>query len=69
MPPSRPQNAPFAVERAQNIPSRNVANSGALMNENTSCSRSLMFSKFIATYAAATLRIVPKTVACRPTFM
>ena len=42
VPPSRPQNAPWPVARLQNMPSRNVANSGAFTNPNTSCSMSMM---------------------------
>ena len=47
------------------MPSRNVANSGALMNENTSCSRSMMLLNIMATYAVPMLATVPKTVAIR----
>ncbi len=42
VPLNRPQKAPCPVVRFQNMPSRNVANSGALTKLNTSCSRSLM---------------------------
>jgi hypothetical protein len=38
----RPQNAPWPVARFQNMPSRNVAKSGAFTNANTSCSTSMM---------------------------
>ncbi len=42
---NRPTNAPCPVARFQNMPSRNVANKGALTNPNTSCSRSMMLLK------------------------
>ena len=35
MPPSRPKKAPWLVVRFQNMPNRNVANSGALTKPNT----------------------------------
>ena len=37
-----PAKAPWAVVRFQNMPSRNVANSGAFTQPKTSCSRSMM---------------------------
>jgi hypothetical protein len=52
--------------RFQNIPSANVANSGALTNANTSWSRSMMLLNEPATYAAATDSRIPPTVATRP---
>src|SRR5207253_2541827 len=42
VPANKPVNAPWPVVRFQNMPSRNVANRGALTKENTSCSTSNM---------------------------
>ena len=39
---TRPKKAPWPVARRQNMPSRNVANSGALTKPNTSWSMSMM---------------------------
>ena len=36
MPPNKPKNAPVLVVRFQNMPSRNVANTGAFTKPNTS---------------------------------
>ena len=63
MPISRPKNAPWPVVRRQNIPSRNVANNGALTNAKTSWSMSMMLLNRVVAYAAATLRRIPNTVA------
>jgi len=58
--------APCPVARFQNMPSMKVANSGALTNANTSCSKSMMLLNCRATKAAATEMAMPKTVAARP---
>ena len=42
VPLTNPENAPCAVVRFQNMPSRNVANSGAFTKPKTNCSRSMM---------------------------
>ena len=58
---------PCPVARLQNMPSRNVANSGAFTNANTSCSMSMMLLNRVAAYAAAIESAMPATVAMRPT--
>ena len=59
-------NAPCPVVRFQNMPRKNVANSGALTNANTSCSKSMILLNDAATYAAITDRPMPATVSIRP---
>jgi len=49
VPKTSPLNAPCPVDRFQNIPNRNVAKSGALTKPKTSCSRSMMLLKRVAT--------------------
>src|SRR5262249_31967929 len=66
VPATRPANAPWPVARFQNMPSRNVASSGAFTNANTSCSTSMMLLNWAATYAVSTDAAMPKTVAMRP---
>ena len=48
VPASNPLKAPCPVARTQNIPSRNVAKSGALTNPKTSCKKSMMLLKWDA---------------------
>jgi len=59
-------NAPCPVVRFQNMPSRNVAKSGAFTTEKTSCSASMMLLKLLARYAAPIERMIPPTVDIRP---
>ena len=66
VPESRPKNAPCPVVRRQNMPSRNVPNSGAFTNANTSCRKSMMLLNALAAYAAAIDSRIPPTVAARP---
>ena len=49
VPSSRPQKAPCPVVRFQNMPSMNVAKSGAFTNAETNCSRSMMLLNWFAT--------------------
>ncbi len=48
VPANKPKKAPCPVVRRQNIPSRNVANSGAFTKANTSCKTSMMLLNFAA---------------------
>ncbi len=49
VPASSPKNAPWPVVRFQNMPSRNVANSGALTKPNTNWMKSMMLLNLAAT--------------------
>src|SRR5208283_4258052 len=51
-PARSPANAPCPVVLRQNIPSRKVANNGALTNPKTSCRKSMMLLDCAAQYAA-----------------
>ncbi len=48
VPDASPANAPWPVVLFQNIPSKNVANNGALTNPNTSCRKSMMLLNWVA---------------------
>lgn len=60
--------APWPVVRFENMPSRNVANSGAFTKANTNCRKSMMLLKRVARYAASTEATIPKIVAILPTW-
>ena len=66
VPATSPVNAPWPVVRFQNIPSKKVANSGALTNAKTSCSASIMLLKLVTAYAAPIDSTIPPIVAIRP---
>ena len=54
------------MARRQNMPSKNVAKSGAFTNAKISCSMSMMLLNLVVAYAAATLAKIPNTVAACP---
>ena len=62
VPASKPLNAPCPVVRRQNIPSKNVANSGAFTNPKTSWSKSIMLLYCCAKNAVAIDSAIPTTV-------
>ena len=62
IPPNKPRNAPVPVVRAQNIPRRKVANSGAFTKPNTNWMISMALLYNDAKYAQAMLNNIPTTV-------
>ena len=66
MPSSRPRKAPVPVVRFQNMPSRNVAKSGAFTKANTSWMMSMALLYSAAKYAQAMLARMPTRVAAWP---
>src|SRR5664280_1632606 len=61
MPPNSPKKAPVPVQRAQNIPSRNVANNGAFTKLNTNWMISIALLYLLAKYAQPMLNKIPNT--------